>query len=64
LKEFNIREEDITLKDLENLKEAFVSSTTKNVLPVLKIDGKTIGNGKPGEITRRIYDKICLLKEK
>jgi len=64
LEEFNIREEEITLKDLENVKEAFVSSTTKNVLPVLKIDGKTIGNGKPGEITRRIYDKICLLKEK
>lgn len=64
LEEFNTREEDIPLKDLGNVKEAFVSSTTKNVLPVLKIDGKPIGNAKPGEIARRIFEKICLLKEK
>lgn len=61
--EFNIRETDINLKDLSNAKESFITSTTKNVLPVLEIDGKVIGNGKPGEITTAIYEKMYALKE-
>lgn len=62
--EFNIKEAVVTLKDIANAKEAFITSTTKNVLPVLKIDGKIVGNGKPGEITKKIYEKIFDLKEK
>ena len=57
----NIREGLITIKDIENAKEAFVTSTTKNVLPVLKIDNKLIGNGKPGEITTKISGKLMEL---
>lgn len=59
----NIKEANINLKDIENIREAFITSTTKNVLPVLKIDGKIIGNGKPGKITMQIYQKIFDLKE-
>jgi branched-chain amino acid aminotransferase len=47
-------ERDITLDDLRNAKEAFVSSTTKNILPVTRIDGKVLGDGRPGEVTRRL----------
>lgn len=54
----NIREGLITLRDLENAREAFITSTTKNVLPVLSINGKTIGAGKPGEITTEISRKL------
>lgn len=50
----NIREGTITLKDVANAKEAFITSTTKNVLPVLSINGQQVGEGKPGEITRQI----------
>ncbi len=57
----NIREGLITLKDLENAKEAFITSSTKNVLPVLKIDNKPIGDGKPGEITKKIAGKLMEL---
>jgi D-alanine transaminase/branched-chain amino acid aminotransferase len=60
---FNIKEANINLKDIESAKEAFITSTTKNVLPVLEIDGKIIGNGKPGEITTLIFQKIFDLKE-
>ena len=60
---FNIKEANINLKDIESAKEAFITSTTKNVLPVLKFDGKIIGNGKPGEITTLIFQKIFDLKE-
>jgi D-alanine transaminase/branched-chain amino acid aminotransferase len=51
------------MEDIEGAKEAFISSTTKNVLPVLEIDGKPVGSGKPGKITGAIYKKICELKE-
>ena len=57
----NIREGLITLKDLENAKEAFITSSTKNVLPVLKINNRLIGDGKPGEITTKISRKLMEL---
>lgn len=63
LTEFNIKEANIDLIEIGNAKEAFITSTTKNVLPVLKIDGKIIGDGKPGKITTQIYKKIFDLKE-
>lgn len=57
----SIREGLITLRDLENAKEAFITSTTKNVLPVLQIDGRPVGNGKPGEITTKVSAKFLTL---
>ena len=63
LEGFAFKEKNINLRDIPAIKEAFISSTTKNILPVLKIDGKKIGNGIPGEITTAIYNKICAIKE-
>jgi len=60
--EFNVKEAVINLHALQNIKEAFITSTTKNVLPVLKIDGNTIGNGMPGEITTKIYNRLLSVK--
>ena len=53
-----IIENDISLDDLKQCKEAFITSTTKNILPVLQIDGQQIGNGKPGEITLSLSAKL------
>jgi len=61
--ELNVKETNISLKDIENAKEAFIASTTKNVLPVFEINGKAIGDGKPGKLTSDIYKKIGGLKE-
>lgn len=36
--------------------EVFFSSSTKEILPVLRIDDKKIGNGKPGPITRQLKE--------
>jgi D-alanine transaminase len=36
--------------------EAFLSSATGAAVPVVAIDGQTIGNGVPGAITRRIRE--------
>ena len=48
---------DVTLDELRNAKEAFITSTTKNILPVVQIDGKVLGDGRPGAITRALAEK-------
>lgn len=53
-----IKEQDFTLDDLANADEAFISSSTKNILPVLSLDGKPIGKGKPGKITTALNEKL------
>jgi len=45
---------EVTLKDLFNAKEAFLTSSTKRIQAIVKIDGQQIGNGQPGEITREL----------
>jgi len=62
LSDFDVKEANLTVEDLQEAKEAFISSTTKNILPVLAIDGKMVGDGKPGKITSAIYEKICRMK--
>jgi len=61
--EFNTKEASVHENDLSTIKEAFITSTTKNILPVLEINGRPVGNGRPGQITQKIYEKILLLKE-
>ena len=43
-------------RELESAREAFVTSTTREVMPVTRIDGKPVGAGAPGELTRRLLD--------
>ncbi|MCY1529280.1 D-alanine aminotransferase [compost metagenome] len=58
---YQIMEEDFTLEAFYAAKEVFITSSTKNALPVLSIDGKSIGNGKAGAITRQINEHIYRL---
>ena len=51
-----------TAKEVAEAKEAFTSSSTALILPVVKIDGKPIGNGKPGPLAtklRTVYVKAA-----
>lgn len=42
-------------KELFALDELFVSGTTTDVTPIVAVDGKKIGNGKPGPISKQLY---------
>jgi len=58
---FDTEEKDIYLDDIRDAKEAFITSTTKQVLPVLQVDGQQIGTGKPGEITMWLREQLTQL---
>lgn len=47
-------ERAFTLKEAKAAAEAFLTSTTAFVVPVIGIDGARIGDGKPGPFTRRL----------
>jgi branched-chain amino acid aminotransferase len=48
-----ISEPDLTRHDVYIADEAFLTGTAAEVIPMVKVDGRTIGNGKPGAITTR-----------
>lgn len=45
---------DVSLDELRNAKEVFITSTTKNILPVVQVDGQIVGEGNPGEVSRTL----------
>lgn len=51
-----IEERAFTVAEARGAREAFLTSTSSLVLPVTRIDGQSIGNGKPGSITCRLLD--------
>ncbi|HHH47300.1 MAG TPA: D-amino acid aminotransferase [Gammaproteobacteria bacterium] len=50
------READIRAEDLAHASEVWVTSSTREILPVTTLDGKAVGNGRPGPVFRRMYD--------
>src|SRR5213596_2400833 len=48
-----IMETDITRHDVFIADECFLTGTAAEIIPVIKADGRVIGNGKPGPITAR-----------
>ncbi|MGE7980829.1 D-amino-acid transaminase [Solibacillus sp. NPDC093137] len=49
-----VNEQAMTKEQLLAMDEVIVSSTTSEVTPVIEIDGTVIGNGTPGEWTRKL----------
>jgi D-alanine transaminase len=41
-------------KDLNDAGEMFISGTTTDVTPVISVNGKPVGNGKPGAVTKKL----------
>jgi branched-chain amino acid aminotransferase len=58
---YRVEERDVDLSELYTAKEAFITSTTKNILPVIQVDKHVIGEGKLGETTRTLQDELIQL---
>jgi len=50
---FQIRK--ISRTEVQNADELLLTSSTKEVLPITTLDGKPVGNGKPGPMFARLY---------
>jgi branched-subunit amino acid aminotransferase/4-amino-4-deoxychorismate lyase len=51
-----VRDETLYPKDLDTADEAFITSTTRELSPVVRIDDRVLGTGKPGPITKRMLE--------
>jgi branched-chain amino acid aminotransferase len=54
-------EPNLTRYDLFNADECFLTGTGAELVPVVKIDGRVIGGGKPGPITRKLVERYHAL---
>jgi len=51
-----LREDPLGLEDLMGADEAFLTSTTRDVVPVREVDETPVGTGAPGPLTRRLME--------
>lgn len=61
-KRYKAEEAIITLDDVYRAKEAFLTSTTKRIVPIIQVDDKMIGNGKPGNVSLALLEDLIALE--
>lgn len=49
------REAPMYTHEIEQIEELFLSGTTTEVMPVTTLDGRPVGGGHPGPVTRRLF---------
>lgn len=59
-----VREERFTLYECYTADECFLTGTAAEVVPVISIDRRTIGSGKPGEITHMLIERFHQITSK
>ncbi len=47
---------EFSLETMRNAREAFLTSATSFVKPIVRIDGRDVGDGRAGPVTRRLFD--------
>ena len=63
-KYYQAEEGVVTLADIHGAKEAFMTSTTKRILPIVQVDDQVVGSGQPGEITLHLLEELISLEKK
>lgn len=49
-----VREENLTLYDVYTAEECFLTGTAAEIIPAVSLDQRPLGNGTPGDVTRRL----------
>ncbi len=55
---FGASEANLTRYDMFNADECFLCGTGAELVPVVKIDGRVIGAGKPGPVTEKLVTQF------
>jgi branched-chain amino acid aminotransferase len=58
---WKVSEPNLTRYDLFNADECFLTGTGAELIPVVKIDGRVIGTGQPGPVTRQLVENYHAL---
>lgn len=58
-----VRKQAVRAPQLAGVSECFLTSVSREILPVVKIDDRLIGDGKPGPSTRELIRRFALLVE-
>ncbi len=58
-----VSEPNLTRYDVFNADECFLTGTGAELIPVTKVDGRVIGTGKPGPITRKLVGEYHALTQ-
>lgn len=56
-----VSETNLTRYDIFNAEECFLTGTGAEIVPVVKVDGRVIGAGKPGKMSRMLEEKYRAL---
>jgi branched-chain amino acid aminotransferase len=56
-----VQQTALTRHDIYAADECFLTGTAAEVVPVVKVDGRVIGTGKPGPITRQLRERFHVL---
>jgi branched-chain amino acid aminotransferase len=60
----SVRRSAVRKDELERVEEAFITSVSREVLPVVRIDGRAVGDGRVGPRTRAILEAFAALVER
>jgi branched-chain amino acid aminotransferase len=61
-KKFRVEERDISIRELNNAAEVFLTSTTKRILPINQIDDHIIGDGKAGTVSTLLNNSFIAME--
>ena len=54
--EMKFEERDLPIDEMYNCKEAFIVSSTRDIIPVVSVDNHTIGDGLVGKSTKKLME--------
>src|SRR5690606_17805155 len=58
-----VTEKNITVDEIKTASEIFMTSTTKRILPVSRVDGTLIGNGEAGQYTMALHNAFLTFEK-
>lgn len=61
--DIDIIEKEITVHELYNADEAFLTGTAAEIAPLVEVDGRKICNGTRGPITTKLIEKFKMMKK-
>lgn len=56
-----VEERDVHVDEIAEASEAFFTSSTKGVMPVVQVDDMILGDGRPGPMARRLQEMFLIL---